>query len=817
MLAKTRSAKLEAEKQAAMAAFGEERSRKGKYISGRYSNLADNLKRRSGGVIEAELLRKPEDIRDDTRYMGQTEVLLLNVPLHTVDERTPVNADSIREWVLYAISEEDPHAQSYFDEIQRLTETIGEIEGKLKKIPKIEFTNENGVPLKEEQAKEERNKLFEKYGADRTVAENALEEIDLQLKEHVAWRKTMGVHLTQGEIDRNSHSCTWHMTFSDAPDCQEIEDLLLMKENWTGIKLAAAHVDPDDDTKLIPAWAGRGTPPDGTNVIMPNYTKYHVNMLGVTVKRMPKGVGLFQQLDRKSASIAGPVFSVYYGEYELGVKHGYGVDTNDLGIYTGEFVKGRRQGKGRMDYADGTTVVGNFGLHMHNSLETKAFKNPYTQDENFGWEPDGEVEIFYSDGAYFKGTMRNGTVQGVGDYQSAFNEVQSGHFHHGRLHGDKGFHRTAAEDTYIGRFVHGDLHGLGTCETKEGDLYEGAFQHGLRHGRGVLTTNGYPDASLGGIYRGYYINDLKHGRGSLEYGLLEEARTFAQQMAEESDEDKKKAHDEDSEDEEVAGTGVHGKESVHLSTHDVRASKLRRKKKKASHKKKNSDEEADTEHILSPYGHMFQGFLMANAVMNQGSNMNTIQQIPTIISRIDKRRVYPIAQVLRRETRTQKRAERTLEKLQDMEITIRSAMAVKKARVFHQQKHFTKETMYNLDVYGEFNERELGQRAAAREERMRKLNFEKHPYKRALIPRLRNLNNALTTAYTQAYYNIRPDPKDVNPEDQVPDEFVKLALSNFEEARERQRLLKYDVIWQRAEDAFLNAKKGILPSTASGR
>lgn len=808
MLAKAKSEK-------AMSQKLHSQKKKGEYMSGRYSNLADNLNRKFGGILDSEILRKPIDVRDDTKYMGQTEVIIKDVPMFTVDERTPVNEDSVRDWVLYAVSEEDPYSQEFYDEIQRLTVVIGEVEAKLKKIPKIVFADETGTPYPEERAKEERIKLFEKYGGERTLAENALEEIDRDLKEHIAWRKTMGVNLERGEVDNNARTCMWHMTLSDAPDCQEIEDLLLMKQNWSGIKLATSFVD--ENGEKIPPWAGRGDPPDGSNLVMPNYSKYHVNMLGVTIERIPKGVGLYQQLDRTSASIAGPEFVMYYGEYELGKKQGYGVQTTDHGVYAGEFSKGRRWGRGRMDYADGTVVVGNFGLTMHNALESKGFPNPYIADESNGWEPNGEVEIFYSDGAYYKGAMTNGVVIGTGDYQSAFDEIRSGHFHRGHLHGEKGYLHTAANDVYMGRFKDGEIHGPGTFINEEGDVYEGTFEHGMRHGRGVYTSSGDVDRSVAGCYRGYYINNLKHGRGSVEYDLMTDSE-LAQLQHEKREQRKlkaKQARRARKKKQMFGPQGAVGRSQTDDGQDSVSTDEDTRPTESKKPFEELDDDELDK--ILTPYAHLYQGIFMANAIMNQGSVLPTTTQVPSIISRIDKRRTYPINQVLKNESRAAKRSEKEMEKLQAIEITMRQSLAEKKRRIFNQQKHFTKKTMYNLDVYEIFNERELKQRMIAREERLKKMNMEKHPYKRALIPRLRDMNNSMMNAYSKTFDSIRPNVKDVRPDEMVPEEFIKLALSNFEEGKERQRFLKYDVLWQRAEDAFFDGQKGILPSMVSTR
>ena len=56
------------------------------------------------------------------------------------------------------------------------------------------------------------------------------------------------------------------------------------------------------------------------------------------------------------------------------------------------------------------------------------------------------------------------------------------------------------------------------------------------------------------------------------------------------------------------------------------------------------------------------------------------------------------------------------------------------------------------------------------------------------------------------YKNIRPDASDGRT-DQVKTLFIKAAVSDFEEVVERQRYLKYDAIWARAESHFIEKKR----------
>jgi hypothetical protein len=133
--------------------------------------------------------------------------------------------------------------------------------------------------------------------------------------------------------------------------------------------------------------------------------------------------------------------------------------------------------------------------------------NPYK--EGF---PHGIVEINFADGGLFRGTMENGRITGHGDYQSAMNEVQSGPFVDGVLHGEKCFVENQVGDVFMGNYKHGSIDGYVDYHNARGDSYNGFYLNGSRHGYGVSQLN------KAGSYRGYYINGLKHGKGSIEYG-----------------------------------------------------------------------------------------------------------------------------------------------------------------------------------------------------------------------------------------------------------------------------------------------------------
>ncbi len=812
-----------------------------------------------------DVLRKPEDIRDDPHYGGETEVLLKFVPLKCIDEKTVVDSDTLREWVIYAIVEEDPYAQKYFDHIERLNERLADIDKQLRKVPKIEFRDEQGKPLDEEKARAERDALFTKFNEERALADRELEDVNSELKNHIAWRKKMGVQLRQTEIDRVTDSSTWIMTLSGTTDVQNIEDLLLKKENWPGIKLAAGKKTGD---KRFPPWTGRGAIPDGSNLTMPDYTYFQVNMIGVRILRVPKGVGVYRTLDRKSSNIAADEFSVFYGEYENGLKNGHGIEISDLGVYTGGFEEGVKRGRGRFDFADGTTVIGTFGCQKVNKLpDTVSFKNPYLEGE-----PHGQVEVYFGDGSYFRGQMTNGLITGgQGDYQSAMDEIQSGHFEDGILNGERGYLKTCCGEEYFGQYSEGQLNGLGTYLDRYGDSYDGYWEHHLKHGRGVSKFH------QTGCYRGYFMYGQKHGKGALEYGKKPSKKIKEKEL----EEMERKKRDKEKE---------KSKQREQESSKDKGSNEARNNISTKIDGQVDDDDDGDEEtrqitminHLdnyeLSPFENIYQGFFMSNNITNLGSVMNTTKQVQTIVARNNKRSIYPITKVLLREIRISKEHHRKRERLKETESFMRLEIAKKKSKMFRQQKHFTKSMIYDEDVKKKFNYKELANKFKIREERLKDWTEERHLFQKSLIPRLQSMNTKPMTLYTDAYNRLEDIIEESQLESEVPGGFVskkfkkkkgqeelldpsamvneteegsvpstssksmrfsdmlslpsgasskksgrndptavnfinkkllKVVLSDFEEVRERQRFLKYDLIWQRAENAYSQTKKTV--------
>ena len=339
-------------------------------------------------VIAPEVIRLPVDIMDDPTYDGQTCFLLKYVPLKAKDDQSIVDAEVIKEYILFAISEVDQVAQRIRADIRKIEKDIVEIEKTIKRIPKQEIRDVSGNIISGDAADEQREMIYKMYGEAKFKVECKLNARKQDLVDHGQWRRLMGMELIQAEIDQNTETAVWEIHLYGTSDAHEIEDYLVAKDDWAGIKLAVGSSDPP-----LPPWAGRGVVPDGSKPFLPNYSELQVNISGARVMRLPHGIGTSKHLDSTHASIASDRFGLYYGDWVLGKRSGYGIEINDSEVYAGRFVDGFRNGYGRIDLANGTLILGNVGIAPQKTMVTPTygFDNPYLDGES-----NGQVEVLFS-------------------------------------------------------------------------------------------------------------------------------------------------------------------------------------------------------------------------------------------------------------------------------------------------------------------------------------------------------------------------------------------------------------------------------------
>ena len=124
--------------------------------------------------IVPKVRRMPYDIYSDPCYEGQAVFMMSRVPLFSKDESTLVDAATIKEYLVFALLEADPYSKPFYGNIEKIKLEIEAIDKKIKQIPKIQFTQENGEPMTLEEADAERDVLYEILGKDRLGIEERL-------------------------------------------------------------------------------------------------------------------------------------------------------------------------------------------------------------------------------------------------------------------------------------------------------------------------------------------------------------------------------------------------------------------------------------------------------------------------------------------------------------------------------------------------------------------------------------------------------------------------------------------------------------------
>lgn len=130
--------------------------------------------------------------------------------------------------------------------------------------------------------------------------------------------------------------------------------------------------------------------------------------------------------------------TTYVGDYRGETREGVGVLDTPKYHYEGEFLNGKLDGNGRIEY--------------------KSQKNIY------------------------EGEFRNGQIEGRGMFQYFNGDVYEGEMSQGKMHG-KGVYKYANGDVYTGDYVNGKKHGMGEIRTKDGKKWSGMFENGkkVRH------------------------------------------------------------------------------------------------------------------------------------------------------------------------------------------------------------------------------------------------------------------------------------------------------------------------------------------------
>jgi hypothetical protein len=337
----------------------------------------------------------------------------------------------------------------------------------------------------------------------------------------------------------------------------------------------------------------------------------------------------------------------------------------------------------------------------------------------------------------------------------------------------KGEYQSAFGEIYRGTFLNGLLHGEGTYINYSGEEFSGMWRHGEMNFYGSYKNR------FGDWYKGEFKHSTFHGRGHLKYKSLGEYKGFW-----------------------CNGTRTGKAEMDFLARSET-------------------TKEEDLTELQARSGHEFkyryQGYFHADRIINGGIQMDTVVQAPYAISGRDKVNQSKLQRFENRVADSLKKISRKNSKLKDIEYYMRNEIEIKKYRIFKQQRHYTKTAMYEEDTEG-MNRHELIERKNARESNLQRLDDRTLKSSHARVPRLQIIDPSPTTHLNKALRSIEANriERIEDFDDYQLDKIYlqKLTISNFEEAIERQRFLKYDRIWGRAEQKYTEKKKKAAEAAA---
>ena len=169
------------------------------------------------------------------------------------------------------------------------------------------------------------------------------------------------------------------------------------------------------------------------------------------------GVVVYANGDRYEGNFVNDVIS---GESDENYKCVYTYASGDT--YEGDFVNGKKQGYGKMTFADG---------------DDDDTNDPYYEGEFVNDMREGEGTNLYSDGAKYTGQFTADLRNGEGLFEWPNGDKYQGEFVDGMMTG-KGIYTWANGDSYNGDFVDGDMNGEGTYTLANGKVYKGKFENG---------------------------------------------------------------------------------------------------------------------------------------------------------------------------------------------------------------------------------------------------------------------------------------------------------------------------------------------------
>ncbi len=242
-----------------------------------------------------------------------------------------------------------------------------------------------------------------------------------------------------------------------------------------------------------------------------------------TVNGVPNGIGTFKGRDGY----------VYTGMYVLGKRQGRGKQTLANGdVFEGDFADDTPHGKGILQMSSGDVYEGQIVRGQIEGLGVYKFKSGNVFNGTFlNSQPNGKGVFTYANGDVYEGEIIAGSINGNGKLRFSNRNVYEGEFKNGAPAGKglwtfadgtivdaiqndqtgkaEGIIKFPSGDVYKGEIVGGRAMGKGLMSFKNGQSYRGTFNEGRPGGFGVLSFVN------GDRFEGEFIGGLESAKGEL--------------------------------------------------------------------------------------------------------------------------------------------------------------------------------------------------------------------------------------------------------------------------------------------------------------
>ena len=159
--------------------------------------------------------------------------------------------------------------------------------------------------------------------------------------------------------------------------------------------------------------------------------------------------------------------------------------------------------------------VGHYSVKMKMQVLDESRSRERDADKRRQFWYTGERTMKFVNGSEYRGSWKDGKLDGRGTYVGEDGYVYEGEWKYGKRHG------TCKENfpdgmKFEGEYLEGCRHGRGKLTWPNGSVYEGDFVNGKREGKGVQKWRDQDGALY--KYDGDWLNDKQHGSAVLAYG-----------------------------------------------------------------------------------------------------------------------------------------------------------------------------------------------------------------------------------------------------------------------------------------------------------